>query len=356
MIIANPLYDVVFKYLLEDLEIAKGLLSAILGEQIIYLDVRPQETLAETSRGITVLRFDFNAVIRSENGDFQKVLIELQKAKQPLDIMRFRRYLGDNYSKEDVITDENGTSVTRPIPVITIYFLGFALENVPSAIIKINRVYEDVVTHEVLDIKNRFVELLTHDSYMIQVSRLPRGPRNKLERILRIFSPDFESRQDKRVFNYDGDTSEPLVKKIAERLGRAIASDEVRGIMNVEDELDRVIERETGQLMRKIFEKDSLISEKEEQLTLKDEQLSQLDEKLTLKDEQLSQLDEKLTLKDEQLTLKDEQLTLKDEQLAQLDEKLAIKERLLAEERELSRLKLLELQRQIEEMKKRSGD
>jgi hypothetical protein len=256
------------------------------------------------------------------------VLIELQKAKQPLDILRFRRYLGDNYSKEDVITDENGTSVTRPIPVITIYFLGFALENVPSAIIKINRVYEDVVTHEVLDIKNRFVELPTHDSYMIQVSRLPRGPRNKLERILRIFSPDFESRQDKRMFNYDGDTSEPLVKKIAERLGRAIASDEVRGIMNVEDELDRVIERETGQLMRKIFEKDSLISEKEEQLTLKDEQLSQLDEKQTLKDNQL----------------------------AQLDEKLAIKERLLAEERELSRLKLLELQRQIEEMKKRSGD
>ncbi|MEY4205136.1 MAG: hypothetical protein RL013_2840, partial [Bacteroidota bacterium] len=35
MIIANPLYDVVFKYLLEDIEIAKELLAAILGEDIV---------------------------------------------------------------------------------------------------------------------------------------------------------------------------------------------------------------------------------------------------------------------------------------------------------------------------------
>lgn len=31
MLIANPIYDVVFKYLLEDIEIARGLLTAILG-------------------------------------------------------------------------------------------------------------------------------------------------------------------------------------------------------------------------------------------------------------------------------------------------------------------------------------
>jgi len=81
MIIANPLYDVVFKYLLEDVEIAKELLAAILGEDIISVELKPQETLAESSRGITVLRFDFNAVIRKKNGELNKVLVELQKAK-----------------------------------------------------------------------------------------------------------------------------------------------------------------------------------------------------------------------------------------------------------------------------------
>jgi len=34
MIIANPLYDVVFKYLLEDGEIARELLSIILEEEV----------------------------------------------------------------------------------------------------------------------------------------------------------------------------------------------------------------------------------------------------------------------------------------------------------------------------------
>jgi hypothetical protein len=47
MIIANPIYDVVFKYLLEDIEIARELLSTILGEEIVSLNLRPQEAANE---------------------------------------------------------------------------------------------------------------------------------------------------------------------------------------------------------------------------------------------------------------------------------------------------------------------
>ena len=318
MIIANPLYDVVFKYLLEDVEIAKELLAAILGEDIISVELKPQETLAESSRGITVLRFDFNAVIRKKNGELHKVLVELQKAKQPMDIMRFRRYLGENYRKEDVVINEDGTSESLPLPIITIYFLGFSLNNVPSAIVKINRVYRDVVTHEVLDIKNEFVELLTHDSYIIQVRKLSDGPRNRLERILRVFSPDFEVSQDKHILDFQGDTDEPLVKKIVERLGRAIASEELRHNMNLEDELDRIIDRETHKYILTILEKD-----------------------------------EELAQKDNELAEKESQLVEKESQLAEKESQLAEKDRLLAAEREQAARRLTELQREIEEMKKK---
>ena len=51
MLIANPIYDVVFKYLLDDAEIARGLLSAILGVEIVSLDVKPQETLVHDEDG-----------------------------------------------------------------------------------------------------------------------------------------------------------------------------------------------------------------------------------------------------------------------------------------------------------------
>ena len=81
MIIANPIYDVVFKYLLEDIEIARELLSTILGEEVVSLDVKPQETAIEnTASSVSILRFDFKAIIKTKTGEHKKVLIELQKA------------------------------------------------------------------------------------------------------------------------------------------------------------------------------------------------------------------------------------------------------------------------------------
>ena len=51
MQIANPIYDVVFKYLMEDAKIAKLLISSIIGEEIETLDFRPQEFTADIDKG-----------------------------------------------------------------------------------------------------------------------------------------------------------------------------------------------------------------------------------------------------------------------------------------------------------------
>ena len=313
MIIANPIYDVVFKYLLEDVEIARELLSTILGEEVQSLEVKPQETSTETSGDIHILRFDFKAVIKKPSGEISKVLIELQKAKQAFNVMRFRRYLGDNYRKEDVVHNEQGTPEKRPLPIVTIYFLGFPLNSIQSGVVKINREYRDVVTQEILDIKEEFVELLTHDSYLIQVRKLAKESRSKLERVLQIFSPIYQSPNDRHQVDFKGNTDEPLVKKMVERLGRAIASEEIRDKMDVEDELDRIFEREMGKKDEIIAAKDEIIAEKEEMIAEKEEMIAEKEEMIAEKD------------------------------------KLLIEEKKRAEE-EIQ--KNLELQRQIEELKK----
>ena len=261
MIIANPIYDVVFKYLLEDVEIARELLSTILEEEVQSVEVKPQETSTETSGDIRILRFDFKAVIKKPNGEINKVLIELQKAKKAFDVMRFRRYLGDNYRKEDDVLNDKGDLDKRPLPIITIYFLGFPLNSIQSGVVKINREYRDVVTQEILDIKEDFVELLTHDSYLIQVRKLAKAARNKLERVLHIFSPIYQSTTDKHQLDFQGDTNDPLVKKMLDRLGRAIASEEIRDLMDVEDELDRIFDREMKKKDEIIADKDKLLIE-----------------------------------------------------------------------------------------------
>jgi hypothetical protein len=261
VIIANPIYDVVFKYLLEDADIARDLLSTILGEEVVHLEFKPQETSTESSEGIKILRLDFKAIIKKKDGTLFKVLIELQKSKQVFDVMRFRRYLGDNYRKEDQVIEKDGLAVFSPLPIITIYFLGFLLNNVPSGVIKVKRDYVDVVTEEILGVKDDFVELLTHDSYMIQVGRLPKESRGKLDRVMQIFSPMYQNKADKHLIDFQGDIYDPLVLRMVERLSRAIASDEYRDKMDVEDEVDRIFERELGKKDIVIAQKDKLIDE-----------------------------------------------------------------------------------------------
>lgn len=87
MLIGNPIYDSVFKYLLEDNEVARELLSVILDEPLISIEVKPQETTTESAdHGVNIFRLDFKAVNKTATGERRKVLIELQKAKRLRDI------------------------------------------------------------------------------------------------------------------------------------------------------------------------------------------------------------------------------------------------------------------------------
>ena len=283
MIVANPIYDVIFKYLLDDTEIARELLSTILGEEIISIEIKPQETTTENESGnISILRFDFKAVIKTKTGEIKKVLIELQKAKNTLDVMRFRRYLGDNYRKEDSILDENGKTEIRPLPIVSIYLLGFPLDNIKSAVVKVNREYRDVTTQEILDVKEDFVELLTHDSYMIQLKLLAGKTRTKLERVLQVFSPEFKT-DDPQKLDFTGNADDPLIKKMLDRLNRALASEDMRRMMDAEDEIERTFARELGK-------KDKIIALQNIELEAKEQALEAKDQALEAKDQALETL------------------------------------------------------------------
>ena len=75
MRIANPIYDAVFKYLMEDREAAILLLSTLLDEEITELEFHPQERTAEIPRAtrfLSVYRLDFAAEIRLKQGGCRK--------------------------------------------------------------------------------------------------------------------------------------------------------------------------------------------------------------------------------------------------------------------------------------------
>ncbi len=118
MVIANPIYDVVFKKMMENDKVAKFFIGTLLEQTIETVEVKPQEfTYTDELAGLAVFRIDFIATIKTESGESKKILIEIQKAKNQIDLMRFRNYLAEQYKKED---DVNGKKMILPITTIYI--------------------------------------------------------------------------------------------------------------------------------------------------------------------------------------------------------------------------------------------
>ncbi|MDR2119238.1 MAG: hypothetical protein LBP25_06865, partial [Tannerellaceae bacterium] len=173
MHIANPIYDVVFKFMMEDEKVAKCFLSAIIGEEVIELDFTSQErTVRRVSTSskkeeqeeqeicLTVCHYDFAAKIATAGGGFKTVLIEVQKAKLISDVMRFRRYLGRNYQNPDNTFGEELRKRARQI--YCIFLLGYDIDVPGRPVVQIEPRVTDAATKEVLPDNNEFIQSLHH--------------------------------------------------------------------------------------------------------------------------------------------------------------------------------------------------
>ena len=105
--VANPIYDSVFKYLMEDERIARTLLSALLKKKVVKVEQRPHEYVNVSRNNISMFRIDFGATIREEDGHEHVVLIELQKTWLETETLRFRQYLGTQYSRKENIVEDS---------------------------------------------------------------------------------------------------------------------------------------------------------------------------------------------------------------------------------------------------------
>lgn len=120
--IANPIYDSVFKYLMEDERIAKTILSALLKKDVVGISARPHEYANETRDKISMFRIDFAATVREPDGNIHLILVELQKTWLETETLRFRQYLGAQYSNKRNIDKDSHAGYA--IPMVTIYLLG----------------------------------------------------------------------------------------------------------------------------------------------------------------------------------------------------------------------------------------
>jgi hypothetical protein len=300
--IANPIYDVVFKYMMNDEKVAKLLLSAIIGREVVSLEFRPTEHHFPVGELLAVLRMDFSARILDENGQQELVILELQKAKLATDIMRFRRYLGEQYGNKDNVVREPKPEYPfrKALPIISIYFLGHTLEHTKAPVIRVNRVYTDAATGEQILEKEEFIESLTHDSIIIQIPYLKDRRRTELEQLLTLFDQS-NATQDRHLLNVNEDDLPERYRPMIRRLQKAIADDAVRQTMEAEDDL---IE-EFKDYQRLITAKEQIIEAKEKVISEKDEVISEKEKKISEKE---------LTIEQKEKTIEEKEKTIEEKE------------------------------------------
>ena len=247
--VANPIYDVVFKYLMQDQRVARLLIGRITGLAVQSLTVSPQETAVRRTPEdpvhdlpLTLLRMDFAARVQTRDGSERQVLIEIQKANAPTVIERFRRYLGQQIgSGDNILTHPSGR--TEAVPIVTIYFLGYALDGLSDeAVIDVCPRVTERRTGRELAATHPLVEGIHHRSHIIQIPRLASRRRDELERLLAIFDQGLvkgNGRDDAHVLAIEEGEYPAECAFVLRQLREAIAEEEVRREMEGEDLLLR---------------------------------------------------------------------------------------------------------------------
>ena len=291
--VANPIYDTVFKYLMEDELIARTILSALLKKRVVKVVQRPHEYANVSRNNISLFRIDFGATICEEDGREHVVLIELQKTWLETETLRFRQYLGAQYTRKENIVEESADK--HALPMVAVYLLGHRVGDIPAPVIYVNHHAYDYDGNLLAGgDDNPFVESLTHDSIIVQLPLLRGRVNNRLEKVLSVFDQSNASKGNPQTIEleeeaYEGDSD---MEYILKRLLSAASNPDVRQDMNVEDEFFKAIEdRDTAIMARekRIDEQNKQLSKQTKQLCEQGRQLSEQTKQLSEQTKQLSE-------------------------------------------------------------------
>ena len=317
--VANPIYDSVFKYIMSDERISKTILSALLKKEVVKVEMRPHEYVNTTRDTLSMFRIDFAATVRernAEDGELKDrvVLIELQKTWLDTETLRFRQYLGAQYSNKLNIRDDSPKGFAYPM--VAVYLLGHRVGDIKEPVVYVNHDVYDYNGKVVPDGKEEpFVESLTHNSIIVQIPRLKGCVNNRLEKVLSVFDQSKKDSEDNQVLNIDEDKYEDDADMMymLHRLTAAAADSEMRQDMNVEDEYYKAIEDRDTEIMQR----DKKIKKQDDQLQQQKEQLQQQNNQLQQQSNQLQQQSNQLQQQSNQLQQQSNQLQQQSNQLQQ---------------------------------------
>jgi len=308
LIIPNPIYDVVFRYLMEDPDSAMIVLSTLINEKIKKLHLEPithseknenQSKIEiqdpKTKDDIYLFHLDFTAVVELPDGSEELIMIELQKASEPDDIFRFKRYISKNFQRkqEKEITDPKTQAIetiNKPIRLIPIFILNFRIENeINDLLIKTSRIKTGVFKNKNLQKHNEFIDNLSYDIWVVQLPNLHNVVeddykndeyKKKLFILLKLFDQKSKVRDNEHRLRIIRKFFPGFLDRVIKRIQAAsINNPNLEEQMFAEDEY-----------LKTLIKRDNKISYLEELLDKKDKALEDKDKALEDKDNVINEL------------------------------------------------------------------
>ena len=310
MIVANPIYDVVFKYLMEDERIARTILSALLRKEVLEVHIRQNEYNDKLLDNLSIYRIDFGATVIDENGQRQTILIEVQKTWVETEVLRFRKYLSFQY--ENMSNMEGKGRNIHALPMVAVYLLGHKVGKIEAPVVYVNhevRDYYDNIVEE--GTHDPFVESLTHSSIIVQIPRLHGKINNRLDKVLSIFDQSLQVGKHSHTIDIDSYAygEDVDMQPIIRRLQAAAADNEMRRKMDVEDEFFSVLKSRDTEIMIK----DKQLAESKVAVKEANEKLAKIEGRITQAEEQRAQAEERMSQAEEQRVQAEERMNQAEE-------------------------------------------
>ncbi|MBQ3655245.1 MAG: hypothetical protein II956_00160 [Bacteroidales bacterium] len=284
--VVNPIYDTVFKYLMQDEKVAKVLIGNILKTKVVSIQMNNNEYSALLPDGKKIFKLDFSATILDRSGKNQLVHIEVQKALEEGEIMRFRSYLGAIYMDETKKYQETiknpktniETVVDHPLPIHSIYILGHELgDGLEQSVMHGENIFKDQEGNIIkIPDNNDYINGLTHTVTFVIAPLTKKNVKTHLDKLLTIFSDTEPNSQVIELDEYYDDSED--YRTIMRVLQKASADKQLRGNLDLEQYAwnnQLKMEQRNQALQGRIDEMGTQILQQKAQLTEKEEQLSQ---------------------------------------------------------------------------------
>jgi hypothetical protein len=301
LVIANPIYDVVFKYLMDDPVVAATFLSTLTGIEIETIEPLPQEmTIGQDPGGpvesstsklrISTYRLDYGAWVREKGqGRGRIIIIEVQLSTAFAESLRFRKYLSYQYGDRRLfneVTGAGGRINKLGVPIFPIYILGAGDRVLGDApVVAVRTILEDGHKGGLLGAsRSDFIDALFHEGMIINIPALKGKRRDEREQLLSIFDQANAQKNKRTMLVQMSDIPEkfhPLIRRLQAALNvedvgdMILIDDDFFEDMKESDYMDKQAERMTKEAERMVAKAALMIEEakriEEEVKRVKDE-------------------------------------------------------------------------------------